>query len=149
MYDRHRNIIIKTEHICKKLSTISKIGQPRIDCNLNHAKTKHICFGKKNYNSVDNGYFLGINRIEKVSSFKDLRIIFDEKLTFITHVDELVSKMKSLYGAAYRFARDINNLKAIKKIVYSRDSLHTSRQCSNMARSFGTRTEKAATNVWN
>lgn len=82
-----------------------------------HTRTKYICFNRKKGAINLHQYYIGTDRIQQVQEFKDLGIVFDEKLTFIPHIDDLTTKMRSLYGAAYRFAREINNFPSIVKIV--------------------------------
>lgn len=82
-----------------------------------HAKTHHVSFNTYRANSEEYAYYIGAERIKQTSTVRDLGIIFDEHLTFVPHVDSLVSKMRSLYGAAYRFSNDIKNASIVLKKV--------------------------------
>lgn len=85
---------------------------------LNTDKTKHVSYGtKRSVSDQHSYYYLGTNRIERVLTIRDLGVIFDEQLTFVHHIESLLSKTSSMYGAAYRFAREIGNINIVMRII--------------------------------
>lgn len=48
---------------------------------------------------------------------RDLGVIFDEKFTFANHIENLQTRTASMYGAAYRFAREIGNIGILMRII--------------------------------
>lgn len=85
---------------------------------LNTAKTKHVSFGSKTSVTDEHSYFyLGAQRIERVNTIRDLGVIFDDKHTFIPHIDNLLSRTSSMYGAAYRFAKEIGSIRTVMRII--------------------------------
>lgn len=84
---------------------------------LNLDKCKYVCYGSKQNNANIRQYYLKSSRIEQVESHVDLGILFDSQLTFKPHISSLSTKTKSLYGAAYRFCKEIGCMGLLKKIT--------------------------------
>lgn len=84
---------------------------------LNKTKTKLVTFSRKKEQDYESFYYLGTERIIRSSTVKDLGILFDEELTFIPHIDELIIKMNKRYGIGYRFAREVGHLELLVKIM--------------------------------
>lgn len=84
---------------------------------LNTSKTQHVSYGKNTTDDQYSYYYLGTERIKRVSTARDLGVIFDEKATFIPHIDHLVSRITSMYGAAYRFAKEIKHFRMVMRII--------------------------------
>lgn len=101
------------QHSINNLEQWSKTNRLQI----NSAKTYHLSFNKNNDDSQQTIYYLGSTPIQQLPTVRDLGVIFDQKLTFKSHIDQLIIKMRSLYGAAFRFCKDISNFTALPKIV--------------------------------
>lgn len=85
---------------------------------LNTAKTKHVSFWNNTKVKDEHSYYyLGMERIERVPFIRDLGVIFDEKLTFINHIDNISTRITSMYGAAYRFAKELGNIGILMRII--------------------------------
>lgn len=76
---------------------------------LNLGKTRYLWFSQNKDLTNLRQYYIGTDRIQQVEQHIDLGVLFDEQLTFIPHIEQLSSKTRSLYGAAYRFAKEIKN----------------------------------------
>lgn len=80
---------------------------------LNPKKTYHVSYGKK---VIDTLYFLKGNIIEKTPQVRDLGLIFDDKLTFKTHIESITRRLNQMTGAARRFCNDIKSPITMSKI---------------------------------
>lgn len=84
---------------------------------LNLDKCKYVCFGRLKNNINERQYFIGTTSIQKIEQHVDLGVLFDDQLTSIPHIEVLTTKMRSLYGVAFRFAKEIGNMFLLKKIT--------------------------------
>lgn len=48
-------------------------------------------------------------KIEKRDEIRDLGAVFGSKLTFTPHIDAIVAKTIELFGAGYRFTKEIRS----------------------------------------
>lgn len=87
----------------------------RLQLNLN--KCKYVRYTRKPNTINLRQYYIGANVIEEVKQHIDLGVLFDNELTFKPHIDQLTSKMRSLYGAGYRFAKEVGHMSILKKIT--------------------------------
>lgn len=71
---------------------------------LNARKTYHVSYGKS---VIDSIYFLQGAVIEKTSQVRDLGVIFDSKLTFKPHIEQITRRLNQMTGAARRFCNNI------------------------------------------
>lgn len=51
---------------------------------------------------------MGLDRIKRVEQIKDLGVIFDERLTFVPHIEEIIAKSNRLFGILCRFSKEIH-----------------------------------------
>lgn len=86
---------------------------------LNASKTYHITYSKKNCSHPPTHYYMGAERINKVSTMKDLGIVFDEHLTFDQHINQLLATANRMFGMSRRFAFEIRSPKIILKLLYT------------------------------
>lgn len=103
----------KLQKSIDKLTSWSRIN--RLQLNLN--KCKYVRYTKKPNTVNLRQYYIGTAVIEEVKQHTDLGVLFENELTFKPHIDQLTSKMRSLYGAAYRFAKEIGHMRILKKIT--------------------------------
>lgn len=88
---------------------------------LNQKKTCWMSFGVKP-SSFQSFYYIGIERIERSTSVRDLGVYFDNKLTFKIHHEYVLERSRMAYGASYRFAVGFGNRRILLLIfnVYIR-----------------------------
>lgn len=84
---------------------------------LNLDKCKYVCYSNKTKNVNIRQYYIKSSRIQQVESHIDLGILFDNQLTFKPHIASLLTRTKSLYGAAYRFCKEIGCMRLIQKVT--------------------------------
>lgn len=86
----------------------------KIDINIE--KTYHMKFTRRRTEAVVSCYFINNRRIQTVDQIKDLGMIFDRKLTFKTHIKNVVIKLNQQIAAARRFAKEIGSRRIILNI---------------------------------
>lgn len=64
-------------------------------------------------------YNINGNVLERCTMHKDLRIIMDTGLSFIQHIEHVVSDAVKALSSVIRDTRDFNNLSCIRFLVYS------------------------------
>lgn len=57
--------------------------------------------------------------VERQCNFKDLGVIFDDRLTFIPHIDDVTSKSLRTLGFILRNTRSFTNLESLKTLFFS------------------------------
>lgn len=71
---------------------------------------------------MSNSYYIQDKRIECVKVFKDLGVIFDEKLSFKPHLQHLISTSKSMTDLAYRLSKEVRSrffyMKMVKTYIF-------------------------------
>lgn len=88
------------------------------ELDLNATKTYHMSYWKKqSFNNFRHQYLIGATPITSKHTIRDLGITFDRKLTFDAQIAEIHGKSLRAYGAAYRFAMEINYTRCILKIL--------------------------------
>jgi hypothetical protein len=75
---------------------------------LNIKKCKIMSFSRKP-SFIVNNYMLNGQDMERCDKFNDLGVLFDKKLTFIPHIDIIVSKASSRLGLIKRWAKELND----------------------------------------
>lgn len=75
---------------------------------LNVDKCFVLCFGNKK-SKILFDYHLNGHTLERKTAARDLGVIFDEKLSFHAHYDEIVSRCSRLLGFICRITRDFRN----------------------------------------
>lgn len=115
------------------LKMFTKITQP-IDCNnlqsdintlnnwcnengllLNINKCKYIPFSNRIVQLQTSYHINGIT-LEQVSSIRDLGVIFDSKLRFDLHIEEIIKKSYRMLGFIMRATSKFNNIKCINML---------------------------------
>lgn len=94
-----------------KLVTWANVNKLR----LNHTKTNFMVFGAKV--RADEFYFVGIDRINRCTTIRDLGVHFDEAFTFKLHIERLTIKLKQLNGIAFRFCKEVHYRLIMKKLT--------------------------------
>lgn len=84
---------------------------------LNVKKCQVMRFYRKN-NPLNFTYSLNNQALVPVPEIKDLGIIFDTKLSFIPHINNITTKAMQMLGFILRTSKDFTNLKTLK-ILYS------------------------------
>lgn len=84
---------------------------------LNLRKCKQMSFNRNNF--LLTSYLIDNYILENVSSFGDLGIIFDPKLTFNLHIDSCVSRASSLLGFIKRWSREFDDPYIAKRLYTS------------------------------
>lgn len=85
---------------------------------LNVKKCNHITF-TRNRAVFDNNFNIGNNMIQKVTTIKDLGVSLDSKLSFETHIDNIVNKAFKMLGFMLRITQDFRNLKCIMILYFT------------------------------
>lgn len=80
---------------------------------LNPSKTYVVSYGKRKVNSI---YFLKGTIIKEVNEVRDLGVLFDNKLTFKSHIDYISKGASQMIGAARRFVTGLNNTSMMTRI---------------------------------
>lgn len=89
----------------------------RYTIRLNAAKSYHVTYSSKRNVLYQSYYYLLDTRINKVATVRDIGITFDEKTKCKEHIRSVSVRALKLYGAAYRFSRDIFSPSIVLKIV--------------------------------
>ena len=64
-------------------------------------------------------YFSISNSCSRVFHIKDLGIIFDQKLTFFLHIDDVISRCNRIWGFIVRNTKNFYNIEAIRTLYVS------------------------------
>lgn len=80
------------------------------DLNLNISKCIHICF-TRNKTRFDFSYSINDIQLNSTDSEWDLGIIFDTKLDFIKHINEIKTKALKMLGFIFRLSKNFNTIK--------------------------------------
>ena len=64
-------------------------------------------------------YIIDGTIIKRSTVYNDLGILFDDKFTFIEHINEVVAKAYKTYGFIYRNCKDFNNPHVLKILFFS------------------------------
>lgn len=86
-------------------SDINRLVQWCSDNNmcLNTKKCFHMKFTRKTHsNIIPSEYFINSERIDEVDTIRDLGVLFDEKLTFVPHIDNVINKASKMLGFILR-----------------------------------------------
>lgn len=75
---------------------------------LNVKKCKIMSFSRKN-NYFKVNYLINDQQLERCETFNDLGVRFDPKLSFIPHIDNIISKASSRLGMIKRWAKELND----------------------------------------
>lgn len=79
---------------------------------LAHDKCKQITF-TRNKNKIQYTYNIGGHTLDKVSSMKDLGVLFDEKLTFEAHTENICTKAYQMLGFILRISKSFKQPKTL------------------------------------
>lgn len=82
---------------------------------LNINKCKVMSFHRKS-NPVIHDYILNNDNLVRVNEFKDLGVIFDEKVNFIKHIDYITSKAYCMLGFIKRICSNMSDPYTLKTI---------------------------------
>lgn len=86
---------------------------------LNAKKTVCVSFANnKCKHSFLRTYFVGNEEIIEKNQTRDLGVIFDSKLTFDQHIDEIHGRALRAYGAGYRFALETKSDKRLDDVLH-------------------------------
>ncbi|XP_055387973.1 uncharacterized protein LOC129616364, partial [Condylostylus longicornis] len=66
--------------------------------------------------TITSNYVLNKANLNRVSSIKDLGVVFDEKLTFRQHYNAVISKANSVLGFVKRYTKEFNDPYVIKTL---------------------------------
>ena len=72
---------------------------------LNIAKCKVVSYTRRNQTTYFD-YNINGSVLERVDSFKDLGVVFDNRFTFVKHITEIIAKAYKTYGFIYRNCSD-------------------------------------------
>ena len=81
-------------------------------CSVNHMtlnlkKCKVMSFYRRSF--LQNNYFLLNEKLDAVSTFVDLGVTMDHKLSFIIHINNTANKARSVLGFIKRWAKEFND----------------------------------------
>lgn len=69
-------------------------------------------------NKLEFAYKLNDSVIERCNSFKDLGILFDSKLTFATHINNICNKAMKMLGFIIRNSKNFSNIQTFKSLYF-------------------------------
>ena len=108
------NIFVVADSKCEvyeKANAVLKLINEYMLCNKLHINLKKCCYMYFNHSNVDPGcdtsLILNNRVIEKVSETKFLGVIIDDKLNWVPHVNNLITKLRSCTGRICRFKDNI------------------------------------------
>lgn len=82
------------------------------DMHLNIDKCKHIRFSKKRDNVVFN-YYIENELLQSVSVIRDLGVLLDSSLSFVNHIDFIVSRAMRMSGFIKRITLNFTNVRCL------------------------------------
>ena len=83
------------------------------DMLLSIEKCKFIKFSKRKKPSVMSSYNINNTILEKVFVIRDLRVLIDNELTFVQHIDLIISKSKKMLGFITRITIKFKNVRSL------------------------------------
>ena len=110
--DLKMSCTIDSEDDCLRLQEIlNRVAEwgNRNRLQLNSFKCQVISFNRSR-TKVNYVYHLGENSLQRVTTVKDLGVMFDEKLTFRRHIDRVISKCRSTLGLVKRFTKEFGDI---------------------------------------
>ncbi|HBK82686.1 MAG TPA: hypothetical protein DDZ41_03680 [Flavobacterium sp.] len=120
LYADDLKIIKKIENIdhCLELqSDLNKLYEwsckNKLFLNIDKCKVMTFCMKK---NTIEHQYNIGNQVLERVKIFKDLGVIFDEKMSFRSHIDLIVAKSCSTLGFIRRLTKDFKNPNTVRSL---------------------------------
>lgn len=78
---------------------------------LNQQKTKTMSFFKGKNRKIVTRYYIGTTPIQRCSTQMDLGILFDEKLSFRPHMEQLLNRANKILAVSMKLARDLRCLR--------------------------------------
>lgn len=85
---------------------------------LNTSKCKVVHF-TRNFNKIEYNYRIGNNFIDKCGSFKDLGVIFDNKLNFTEHLTNITSSALKNLGFIVRNTKSFTDTNSLRSLYAS------------------------------
>lgn len=119
---------------CKIYSAIKESGDRyKVQCDLNNfvnwckenglnvniKKCKRMLFSRQINPFVNFNYYIDGNIIENVTVMKDLGVTLDAKLSYVAHIDNIVSKSNRMLGFVKRSTEQFTNLRTINLLFVS------------------------------
>ncbi len=86
---------------------------------LNISKCKYMLFTRNKRIKTYSPYSLNGTPLTRVSDITDLGVVFDEKLSFIKHIDHICNSSMKLLGLIFRTCRSFSDINALKMIYFS------------------------------
>ena len=70
-------------------------------------------------NAILYNYTIDDISLKRSDSFKDLGIVFDEKFTFVPHIEQMITSASRMLGFLIRNSKYFNNVTTVKLLYYS------------------------------
>lgn len=123
LYADDLKIARKVESLCDAELLQDDLNRLHLWCNnnglqLNIMKCHHIKFTRKTSSCVRTDYFIDSHKVQEVDELRDLGVIFDKKVTFVSHVDNVVGRASKMLGFVLRNTKGFKN-SATKVILYN------------------------------
>jgi hypothetical protein len=96
---------------------------------LNVKKCTFINFTRNATNFVNHNYHIGEHKLERCTSYKDLGVIYDNKLSFAQHIDSIYHKCNRLIGFIYRIGKEFRWRSSLCNVFKSLVRSHTEYAC--------------------
>lgn len=84
---------------------------------INASKTSRMSYKRFNTFTTDTFYYVDATPINQPKTVRDLGILFDEKLAFQEHKMAIMQRARAMYGAAWRFSREIHSNGALLRVI--------------------------------
>ncbi len=85
---------------------------------LNAAKCKSISFSR-NKKPIEHSYSIGGQNLERVEEVKDLGLYLDTRMTFLNHIETVVTKSSRMLGFIKRISKEFNDFYTYKTLYVS------------------------------
>lgn len=85
---------------------------------LNLKKCYHVSFSRKS-KPINSVYLIGNEKVQEVDTIRDLGVIFDKKVTFVPHIENIMKKASKMLGFVLRNTRDFKKVGTKIMLYYS------------------------------
>ena len=85
---------------------------------LNIGKCLVVTYSRK-LSPIISHYLINNVNINRVGTVMDLGVLFDSELTFVPHIDNMVTKAYKVLGFIYRNAREFHQIRTLKILFFS------------------------------
>jgi len=100
---------------CDVNALVSRSEKNQLPFNI--LKWEKITFSRKR-NEIRTTYEMRDTPVKTTELVKDLGVLIDERMSFITHMNQLIRRVRTVMGYIFRNSRDFKNIQTLKKLLY-------------------------------